>query len=104
MVFTGTEKAARQAFLKHEEKDLKQTKLIEQAKILPKAYISQRFQQQDSDSHSNTVSQQSSDDEDNEFKQQEKIPKEPVHFLKKQEEIAYLDAITDSQDVMKRSG
>ena len=43
MVYTGTEKAARKAFLKHEEKDLKQIKLIEQAKIMPKAYISQRF-------------------------------------------------------------
>ena len=43
MVYTGTEIAARKAFLKHEEKDLKQIKLIEQAKILPKAYMSQRF-------------------------------------------------------------
>lgn len=57
MVFTGTENAARKAFKQKEEKEHKETKLFENAKIIPKPYTAQRFSKfENEESHSNTVS------------------------------------------------
>lgn len=71
-VFTGTENTTRKAFQRFEEK---------QNPGARRSSFAQQQEDQDSDSH--TISQESD--------------AEPVAYLKKTEERAYLDAITDSQ-------
>lgn len=78
-VFTGTEKFAKKQYKRQEEKEKKLIKVVKR----PTPYVGQRQQSHDEDSDSQTISQESDG--------------EQQVFLKKQEESAYLDAITDSQ-------